>query len=67
MLLTTTEKGDRPECCYFKPSVQGYYGTVKNFTEGREGHEGKNPPSRSALRATAGKPAEPAGLQRWSA
>jgi hypothetical protein len=53
--MTTTEKGDRPECCYFKPSVQGYYGTVKNFTEGREGHEGKNPPSSYALRATADK------------
>jgi hypothetical protein len=39
-----------PECCYFKPSVHSYYGTIKNFTEGRKGHEGKNPPSRSALR-----------------
>jgi hypothetical protein len=67
------EPAVRPECRYFKPSVHGFYGTVKNFTEGRKGHEacpaagrGKNPPSRSALRATAGKPAEPAGLQSWS-
>ncbi|MFT5474344.1 MAG: hypothetical protein ACI856_002681 [Kiritimatiellia bacterium] len=32
------------------PSVHCFYGTVKNFTEGRKGHEGKNPPLRSALR-----------------
>ena len=67
--LMDRENRDRPEWRYFKPFVHGYYGTVKNFTEGRKGHEGKNrrsPPGSKAEALTQPLlfPVEPGGLRR---